>query len=136
MFPASVTLASTEPVSDGTPAAVAVEAPPLQPPVVNTEKRTLANTLAQCHIIQKAQYLSSILSAMADTPNRQITQDFVLQPDRYISLGQTALDVHKFVKVLMRNFRHVHEHVRDPQEAAGMGDLEVGYPLKFMTYMS
>ena len=96
--------------------------------VLPEEKRTLDNTLKQCHIIEKAQYIAAMLAQLNGHSNRVIVQDFLQQPGHYQTARAHMSDIQKYMRILMKTFDHIYQNVNVSLESSGIGDLEVGHP--------
>eukprot|EP00884_Botryococcus_braunii_P011848 jgi/Botrbrau1/20664/Bobra.0468s0001.1 len=80
--------------------------------------------MVECGIMQKAQHLSAVFSTLVGKSDRQIAEEILINPSNSVSLERSMHDVGKFVNILLKTSKSVNRSIKDPLEAAGLGDAE------------
>lgn len=87
--------------------------------------RSLANTIAECQLIQRAKFTLDLLSHFSNKTDRDILLDCMDNPSTVQLLEQAAGDLSKFAHTLSRSYTASQSQLANPLQAAGLANLEV-----------
>jgi hypothetical protein len=96
---------------------------------LNPKSKSLASTVVQCELLQKAKYIHELLSGFPQMSNRDILADCISNPKSTALLEVAAADLQKFAQKLVKMHQAFEIQLADPLKVTGYEHLEVGQAL-------